>query len=167
MRDGFVVWVEERRRCGTGLWFGFEERRRRGKKVARGECEAKRSTLPLDRANKRWSPEGAAYLWSHPFSVGPSGLKSFVLSDPGAARFTLAPGYLISRLRRWAHPKHLGAARIPNAFDTARIVNALNIANAFGPLARVRIVVPVERPLVTAISKVGLLNPVSETFPLA
>jgi hypothetical protein len=30
MRDGFVVWVEERRQRGTGLWFGFEERCRRG-----------------------------------------------------------------------------------------------------------------------------------------
>ena len=44
-------------------------------------------------------------------SVALSGLHNLVGGDPGAARGALAPGYLLSRLRRW----------LSGAFVTERI----------------------------------------------
>src|SRR5689334_19666022 len=63
--------------------------------VARGSGAAQRSTLPLVIRQKRGSPERAIHTRSDTISVDPSGLNS-CLYDPGAARFALAPGYLIS-----------------------------------------------------------------------
>ena len=62
--------------------------------VARGECVAKRSTLPLDHPKKRGSPERAEDTLARPISVGLSGLKRYPTSSRGYA--SLAPGYLIS-----------------------------------------------------------------------
>jgi hypothetical protein len=53
-------------------------------KVARGKCEAERSTRPLDRRVKRGSPERAADVWSRRLLSALRACSCFV-RDPGAA----------------------------------------------------------------------------------
>lgn len=66
------------------------ERRRRDNKVARGKCDAQRSTPPLDDQQKPRKPGGTTDTLAL-ISVGPPGLN-FSNAIPGAARFALAPG---------------------------------------------------------------------------
>jgi hypothetical protein len=68
------------------------ERRRRGQKVARGKCGAKRSTRPLDRLGRTTSPERAIDNWRRGV-CRPLGPITSALCDPGAVRCALAPGY--------------------------------------------------------------------------
>jgi hypothetical protein len=71
------------------------ERRRRGEKVARGKGErsehaapgSPKMTIPARRADRNGSTRE---------SVAPPGLTPFIKIDPGAARFALAPGYLLA-----------------------------------------------------------------------
>jgi hypothetical protein len=72
--------------------------------VARPQVQAKRSAQPLDHHKNHQTRKGRQ-IRACRVSVGPPGLQLLLL-EPEPARFALASGYPIPRLRRSAHHKH-------------------------------------------------------------